>query len=143
MIARICVCGLVALFAVTGASAATKVQPLTAHGVQAALIKNGYPARTQCGEVMEPRPPLRAHGRIFTGHFVPACAVVVERDGFSVRVTPRSSAAAAKLAYQQRNPSATQSREAAIGYVLVTGFRIPKADWLRISHVVSSAIAHG
>jgi hypothetical protein len=140
VIARVLVCGLVATFSVTASYGGTG-RPLTARGVQAALIRNGYPARTQCGEVVEPPPPLGSHSHIFSGRSIPACWVVVERDGFSVYVTPHSNAAAATLAYQRtHNPWAKQSREAAIGDVLLTGYRVTKADWLRISHLVASVV---
>jgi hypothetical protein len=139
MRARICACGLVAMFAVTGASAVNG--PLTARGVQAALIRDGYPARTQCGEVIEPPPPRSSRGRIVSEQTVPACWVLVERDGFSLHVTPHSNAAAAKLTVRRiQNRWANQSRNAAIGYVVLSGYRTTKTDWLRISRAVASAI---
>jgi hypothetical protein len=56
-------------------------------------------------------------------------------------VTPHSNAPAAKLAYERtRNPWEKQSREAAIGDVLLTGYRVTTADWLRISHLVTSVV---
>jgi hypothetical protein len=140
MIVRVCACGLVAALAATGAHAA-RGQPLIARGVQPALIHAGYPARTQCGEVAEPPTPLSTHGRIASEQTIPACWVVVERDGFSVHVTPRSDAAAATLASQKiRNRWATRSRVTAVGYVVLTGYRMTSRDWKRISRVVASVV---
>jgi hypothetical protein len=139
VIARLCACGLIATIAVTAAHGGTG--RLTATGVQAALIANGYPARTQCGEVIEPPTVLGSHSHIFNGRSIPACWVVVERDGYSVYVTPHSNATAAKTAYARiHNPWAKQSREAAIGDVVLTGYRITRADWLRISQLVASVV---
>jgi len=140
VIARLCACGLIAAFAVAAAYGGSG-RPLTVPGVKAALIHDGYPARTQCGEVLEPPPVLGSSSHIFSGRPIPACWVVVERDGFSVYVTPHSNAAAATLAYQRtHNPWAKQSREAAIGDALLTGYRIATTDWLRISHTVASVV---
>ena len=117
--------------------------PVTAPKVETALITAGYAPRPQCGAVMVP-PPLRVGaGRVVTGgHVVPTCSIVVERRGYSVQVIPYTTAQLARLAYQRtNNPAATTTRKVAIGNVVLSAFRIPKAEWLRISKLVAAAVA--
>jgi hypothetical protein len=133
-------CGAIAgVFA--GAAYGGSGHPLTVPGVQAALVHNGFPARTQCGEVIEPPPAPGSHSHSVSARLIAACWVVVERDGYSVQVIPHSNTAAAKLAYERTHNSwAKRSREAVIGHVVLTGYRITAADWLRVSHIVASVV---
>jgi len=115
--------------------------PVAAPKVEKALIAAGYPARSQCGITIVPPPRLGSGSHAFAGHDVSTCWVVVERHGYSVHVTPYTSAALAKLAYERtRNPAATTTRRAAIGSVLLSAYRLPALEWSRISTIVASAL---
>jgi len=128
-------------FALITATAHGATGRLTVPGVRAALVRDGFPARAQCGEVMEPPPALDSHTHIFHTRMVPACWVVVEHDSYSVQVTPHTSDAAAKLAYTRtRNPATKRSRGVVIGKVVVSGFRVGSRDWLQITRVVASVV---
>jgi hypothetical protein len=130
------------LVAVVLASTAYGAKPkLTIPHLREALILKGYPARTQCGEVAEPAPPITSHGGVIGLRSVPACWVVIERDGYSVSIIPHSSSAAAKVAYRtMQNPWAKQNRSTTVGHVIIAAFRLPKSDWPRIYRVVKSVV---
>jgi hypothetical protein len=86
-------------------------------------------------------PPHVVAGQVFTAREVSTCWVVVERDGYSVHVTPYTTTGLARLAYQRtRNPAATTTRKAAIGNVMLTAYRLPAVEWLRISKLVAAAV---
>lgn len=110
-------------------------------GLAQALVRQGYPAHQACGSVMEPPPPSRTHGSniIIRVESVPACWLVMYTSGYSVSITPRSSRAAARLAYlRTHNRWARSTRSIAIGTLLVSGFRLPEADWKVIVRTVSA-----
>lgn len=111
--------------AVVSAASAGAVTPLSAPGVKAALLHAGFPARTQCGLVMEP-----PHGPVH------ACYVVVEHGGWSVRVVPYATSAAAEGAYT-RTANASTTKKARVGRLVVFSFRVPRGDWLRVLSVVT------
>jgi hypothetical protein len=131
--------GLAAVVIAGTAYAATP--KLTIPHLREALIREGYPARTQCGQVAEPPPAPTSDGGVVRLTSVRACWVIIERDGYSVSIIPHSSSAAAKLAHRSlQNPWAKQSRSATVGYVLISAFRLPKSDWPRIYRVVASVV---
>jgi hypothetical protein len=131
--------GFVTVMIASTAYAATP--KLTILHLRDALRVEGYPARTQCGEVAEPPPPVGSPGRVIRLGSVPACWVIIERDGYSVSVIPHSSSAAAKASYKSmQNPWAKQNRSTAVGFVVISAFRLPNADWSRIYRVVRSVV---
>jgi hypothetical protein len=131
--------GLVAVVIAGTASAAT--HRLTIPHLREALIRQGYPARTQCGEVAEPPPPRTSNGGAVRMTSVPACWVIIERDGYAVSIIPHSSPAAAKVSYKSmQNRWAKRNRSAAVGYALISAFRLPKSDWARIYRLVTSVV---
>ena len=106
------------------------------------LARQGYPVHQACGSLLEPPPPVHAKAPhiILRGRSVPACWLVIYKSGYSVSITPHSSRAAAKLAYQRTyNRWARDTRRVAIGPLLVSGFRLPEADWKIILRTVSAA----
>jgi hypothetical protein len=120
---------------------ARSAAPVAAPEVEKALAAAGYPARSHCGITIVPPPHVGSGNHVFAGHEVPTCWVVVERDGYSVHVTPYTSAALAKLAYERtRNPAAKTTRRAAIGNVVLTAYRLPAREWSRISELVASTL---
>jgi len=128
------------LFALVPVSAVGAASPVAAPKVEKVLIAAGYPARSQCGMVMVP-PPRLVVGQVFRARGVSTCWVVVEREGYSVHVTPYTTARLAKVAYERtRNPAATTTRKAAIGNVVLTAYRLPPLEWLYISKLVASAV---
>src|ERR1700704_4773411 len=133
------VAGLVAVtIASTGYAAMSK---LTSPHLREALRLEGYPARTQCGEVAGPPPPVGPQGGVIRLGSVPACWVIIERDGYSVSIIPHSSSAAAKASYKSmQNRWAKQNRSTAVGSVVISAFRLPNADWSRIYRVVRSVV---
>jgi hypothetical protein len=122
---------------VARASAASRSRSLRVPArVAQALIRRGYPVRPQCGEVADPPPPTRSHSVIALGS-LPACWIVIESNGYSVSVTPRTSSAAAKIAYKSvYNRWAKTVRVAAIRNLLVYAFRLPEDHW----HVIRQAV---
>jgi hypothetical protein len=131
--------GLVAVVIAGTASAATP--KLTIPHLREALIRAGYPARTQCGEVAEPLPARTSNGGVVRLTSMPACWVIIERDGYAVSIIPHSNPAAAKDASKSmHNRWAKRSRSAAVGYALISAFRLPKSDWTRIYCVVASVV---
>src|ERR1035437_5710258 len=104
-----------------------------------ALVRKGYPVRHPCGSVLEPPPPSGTQGRILHATDVPACWLVIYKDGYSVSITPHLNSAAARLAYQRTyNRWAPNTRRIAIGPLLLSAFRIPEADWNVIRRIVST-----
>jgi hypothetical protein len=129
---------LFALVPVSAVDAATS--PVAAPEVEKVLVAAGYPARSQCGMVMVP-PRRLVVGQVFRARGVSTCWVVVEREGYSVHVTPYTTARLAKVAYERtRNPAAPTTRKAAIGNVVLTAYRLPPPEWLHISKLVASAL---
>jgi hypothetical protein len=130
------------LVTATVASAGYAAVPkLTIPHLREALRIEGYPARTQCGEVAEPPPPVGSHGGVIRLGSVPACWVIIERDGYSVSIIPHSSAAAAEASYKSmQNRWAKQNRSTTVGSVVISAFRLPDADWPRIYRVVRSVV---
>jgi hypothetical protein len=84
---------------IAGAAYAATSKLMIPH-LREALIREGYPARTQCGEVAETPPARTAKGGVVRMTSVPACWVIIERNGYSVSIIPHSSPAAAKVAYR-------------------------------------------
>jgi hypothetical protein len=104
-----------------------------------ALVRQGYPVRHPCGSVLEPPPPSITQAQLLHLTDVPACWLVIYKDGYSVSITPRSNSAAARLAYQRSyNKWARNTRRIAIGSLLVSAFRLPEADWNVIRRIVST-----
>jgi hypothetical protein len=69
---------------------------------------------------------------------MPACWLVIYKDGYSVSVTPHSSRAAAKLALHGiYNKWARTTRRIVLGRLVVSGFRVPAKDWNVIRQIVS------
>ncbi len=107
-----------------------------------ALVRHGYPVRHPCGSVLEPPPPSGTQGQLRHLTQVPACWLVIYKDGYSVSITPHSNRAAARLAYQRSyNKWARNTRRIAIGPLLVSAFRLPQADWNAIRRIVSTVAA--
>jgi hypothetical protein len=78
---------------------------------------------------------------VFRTHDVSTCWVVVERDGYSLHVTPYTTARLARLASERYgNPAATTTRMAAIGNLLLRAYRLPTLEWLRMSKLVATAV---
>jgi len=105
------------------------------------LARQGYPAHQACGSVLEPPPRIGAHKShiIIRGGSLPACWLVIYKSGYSVSISPHSSRAAAKLAYQRTyNRWARSTRRIAVGPLLVSGFRLSEADWKVIVRIVSA-----
>jgi hypothetical protein len=104
-----------------------------------ALVRRGYPVRHPCGFVLEPPPLSGTHGGVSRSTEVRACWLVIYRDGYSVSITPHSSRAAARLAYQRTyNKWARNTRRIKIGRLLVSAFRAPVKDWNVIRRIVSA-----
>jgi hypothetical protein len=104
-----------------------------------ALVRQGYPVRHPCGSVLEPPPRRGTHGVLVGTRAVAACWLRIYKAGYSVSISPHTSRAAAKLAYQRSyNKWAQNTRRVAIGPFLVSGFRVPEADWNVIRRIVSS-----
>jgi hypothetical protein len=126
-------------------SAASRFESLRVPArVAQALVRRGYPVRTQCGEVADPPAPAGLHGVVVLGS-LPACWIVIEGNGYSVSITPRTTSAAATIAYKSvYNRWAKTVRIAAIRNLLVYAFRLPEADWHVIRQAVSDATTlHG
>jgi hypothetical protein len=137
----VCVTASIAAVAVVPAVGAAN--PVAVPKVEKALVAAGYPARPQCGAQMVPPRPRVGSGQVVTGgHVVPTCRVVVEQKGYSVQVIPYTTSRLARLAYERTiNPAATTTRKLAIGNVVLSAYRIPKSEWLRISRIVAAAVA--
>ena len=104
-----------------------------------ALVRRGYPVRHPCGSVLEPLPSTGTQGQLRHLTQVAACWLVIYKDGYSVSITPHSSRAAARLAYQRSyNKWARSTRRIAIGQLLVSAFRAPVKDWNVIRRIVSA-----
>lgn len=102
-----------------------------------ALVRRGYPVRHPCGSVAEPPPRSSTHGGLIQLKSVPACWLVIYKDGYSVSITPHSTRAAAKVAYERtHNKWARQNRSVAVGRLLVSGFRVPEHEWNVIRGIV-------
>ena len=137
---RVLATGFVAVVIAGSASAATS--KLRIPHLREALIREGYPARTQCGEVAEPPPP-GTNGGVVGLTSVPACWVIIERNGYAVSIIPHGSPAAAEVSYKSmQNRWAKRNRSAVVGYALISAFRLPKSDWARIYRVVASVVTH-
>ena len=104
-----------------------------------ALVRRGYPVRHPCGSVLEPLPSTGTQGQLRHLTQVPACWLVIYKDGYSVSITPHSNRAAARLAYQRSyNRWARNTRRIAIGPLLVSAFRVPQKDWNVIRRIVAT-----
>jgi hypothetical protein len=96
--------------------------------VASALRKAGFPARTQCGRIIDVGGP--ANG-------VPGCWVNIEWHHYSVNVIPHSSRAAARSAYRHTYSRwARQRRMAVVKNLVLYGFRVPESDWQTIRRIV-------
>jgi hypothetical protein len=150
MRAALVVVVLVVVASVVSAAAVAVTQPTTVRGRTApplrvpprlaqALAREGYPVRHACGSVLEPLPPTGTQGQLRHLTQVPACWLVIYKDGYSVSITPHSNRAAARLAYQRSyNKWARNTRRIAIGPLLVSAFRVPQEDWTVIRGIVSA-----
>ena len=109
-----------------------------------ALVRQGYPVRHPCGSVIEPPPRIGGtHGHVVLPNDLPACWLVIYKDRYSVSITPHSSPAAARLAYQRTyNKWTRTTRRIVLGRLLVSGFRVPAQDWNAIRQVVSAIVSH-
>ena len=116
------------------------VPPLTVPArLSQALVRRGYPVRHPCGFVLEPPPLSGTHGGVSRSTQVRACWLVIYQDGYSVSITPHSSRAAARLAYQRTyNKWARNTRRITIGQLLVSAFHAPVDDWNVIRRIVSA-----
>jgi hypothetical protein len=106
-----------------------------------ALVRQGYPAHRACGSILEPPPPLNgSSGSIrVVGRSVPACWLVIYKHRYSIIITPHSSRAAARLAYQRtQNAFAIRTHRIAIGRLLVSAYRVPDAAWRVIRRITST-----
>lgn len=130
-----------ALAAVALAATATAAapRPITAAQVQHALTRDGYPARIRCGMGLEtaPIPPRRS--RLIKGKLVRRCWVLVERDGYHVSVSLFKDAAAAQVSHEHiRNRWATKNWRRATGNALISSYRLPSHDRLRILQAIAA-----
>jgi hypothetical protein len=112
----------------------------TAAEVQGALLRDGYPARIRCGMGFETVPPLVTRGhQVFEGKVVRKCWVIVERDGYHVSVSLFKDAATAHVSYEHiQNRWATNNWRRAIGNALISSYRLPSRDRVRISRAISA-----
>jgi hypothetical protein len=112
--------------------------PISASALERSLIAGGYPARSQCGVTLTP--PSSRHATWTRA--VPACWVVVEHADYSLYVVPYATKRMARQALAQtRNPAATAKQEAVVGAVVLSAYRLPVAQWARISKLVEAAVA--
>jgi hypothetical protein len=103
-----------------------------------ALVGGGFPVRHPCGSVLEGPRVSSTNGDVVQLNSVPACWIVIYKDRFSVSITPHSSPAAARLAYERSyNKWARTTRRIAIGRLLLSGFRVPAHAWNVIRLIVS------
>jgi hypothetical protein len=118
-----------------GSTGPLKVPPSLAP----ALVRQGYAVRHPCGSVLEPPPSTGKQGQLLHLRQVPACWLVIYKGSYSVSISPHSSRAAARLAYERTyNKWARNTRRIAIGPLLVSAFRIPDAEWNAIRRIVSA-----
>ncbi len=73
------------------------------------------------------------------GKRVRRCWVVVERDGYHVSVSLFKDAATAQVSYEHiQNRWATKSWRRAIGNALISSYRLPSHDRVRISQAITA-----
>jgi hypothetical protein len=98
--------------------------------VASALLNAGFPARTQCGGIID----------VWPATTVPGCWLSIEWHHYSVHVNPHSSRAAARAAYRHTyNRWARGKRMAVVQNLVVYGFRVPVSDWQTIRGLVTGA----
>lgn len=110
----------------SGATSRLKVPALVA----TALHRAGFPARTQCGGVID----------VGQARPVPGCWLVIEWRHYSVHVIPHSSRQAARAVYKSTyNRWARKRRMALVRNLVLYGFRVPGSDWQTIRALVIAA----
>jgi len=128
-----------AAIAIVATGTAAAPRPLTVAQVQEALARDGYPARIRCGMSFETLPVLPRRGHLIMGKRVRRCWVVVERDGYHVSVSLFKDAATAQVSYEHiQNRWATKSWRRAIGNALISSYRLPSHDRVRISQAITA-----